>query len=176
MLRKIFVTVAVALVGLVMFGGVSSADINNYEPDEQSTVGVADEDREVETGQTFDLLLGGFDPFEIVSVSWSYTFGEAPPGYLTPSGLRSSRALRSDPDNPFPVQVDQNGAGRQSVSFDQDGYVTFVARGQTSGRTNTAIVKIGTGGTKASTTTAPTTTVAAGAGADGDGGSGSGSD
>lgn len=172
MLRKMAITVASALAGLVLFGGVAAADINDYSADDQPIVGVANEDRAVEVGQTFVLSLGGFDPFEIVDVSWSYTFGEAPPGFIGPSGLRSSRALLSDPQNPFVVQTDKNGAGSQTVSFDQDGYVTFVGVGRNNGHSSSAIVKIGTGGTKPTGPAAPTTTVAAGGGSgsgDGDG-------
>ena len=161
MLRKILVTVAVALTGLVMFGGVSSADVGDYGADNQVTLGVAPEDSEVAQGETFDLILGGYAPGETVDVTGTYGPG--------PNGLRSSRArmLLASPLS-FTVVVDSNGTLSTPVSYDTPGYITFVAVGRTSGVSNTVTVKVGSGGSSGADST--TAAAAAGSGEGNNGG------
>jgi hypothetical protein len=149
MLRKIIATAAVVATALVTFGGVAAADVD-YGADRVVALGVADEDREVDPGETFNLILGGFQDSETVDITGAFSTGQAP------SGLRSGRsvALRDSPLG-FTVTVAPDGTAALPVSYDQDGYVTFVANGRISGSSDPVTIKIGTGG-EGAPTTAPT--------------------
>ena len=141
MLRKILAAGAVALAGLVMFGGVASADVD-YGAD--PNVALNSTDSSVESGSEFDVYGDGFLPGETVGVTATYG---------TPSGLRASRALAtlSSPQR-FTAVADSNGHFSKSVSYDQVGTITFVATGQTSGRTASTVVHVGAAGSVSTTT------------------------
>jgi hypothetical protein len=132
------------LAGLVMFGGIASADID-YGADNQVALGSSADS--VGVGDTFDLIGDGYQGGETVGIVGSYAG--------TSSGLRSSRALAllSSP-LVFSVVADANGHFAEPVSYDQEGTITFVATGMTSGRSATHVVVIGAAGSS------PTTTVA----------------
>jgi hypothetical protein len=144
MLRKILAAGAVALAGLVVFGGVASADVD-YGADTQ--VALSSSQGSVNSGDDFDVFGDGYLPGETVGVTATYTD--------VGNGLRSSRALEtlSSPSS-FTAVADANGHFSQSVNYDQVGTITFVATGMTSGRSASTVVKVGAVGSVSTTTVA----------------------
>ena len=159
MLRKILVTLAVALAGLVMVGGIASAD-TGYGADPVTTpvlgvsgggaAGTADDP--IPLNAPFELGLSGFTPGETIDVVGSFNPAAGGTAEATPPGLRKARAivLRSSPLN-FTATADGAGASAITVSYDQAGTYTFIATGRTSGISNAVSVVVGAAGGSAGT-------------------------
>jgi hypothetical protein len=150
MLRKILVTAAVALAGLVAFGGAASADTGyGADPVTTPTLGISGggaagtADDPIPLGAPFVLGLTGFTPGETIDVVGSLD----PADRGNPPGLRRARAfaLLSSGLN-FTTQADGAGNGALTVSYDEPGTYTFVATGRTSGISNSVSVVVGAAG------------------------------
>jgi LPXTG-motif cell wall-anchored protein len=170
MLRRILVTLAVALAGLLSLGGIASAEPGGYGGEESApALGVAPEDEVVEPGEPFNLLLGGYTPNEIVDVVGTLN----PADEDTPNGLRSARSFArlASPLN-FIVTVDGSGAFAIPVQYTQMGTYTFVATGRESGISNSISVVVGRPGGSGNSTGAGNSAGSAGSGSGDSAGSG----
>src|SRR6478735_4126598 len=142
MLRRILATLTVALAGLLVIGGTASAD-TDYGPD--SAVGLSSSLTTATPGQAFDLIGDGFDAGETVDVVGSVSD--------TAPALRSAHAfaLRSSPLE-FQPTADANGHFViEGLSYDEAGFYTFVATGQSSNKSASQTVEVSVSGISSTT-------------------------
>lgn len=173
MIRKIFLSVVLAAVGLFAAVPAASAAPTPVVGVNYGTVNITTNITIVNNGGVVIIGGGGFLPGETINITITYN---------APSGLRSNRALAAAAaaESGGTAVADAQGNFSSSVNLTQPGVATITATGATSGRSvSTSVTVLGggdsspTGTTTAGSTavvTYSTETVAPVAGGDGNGG------
>ena len=161
MLRKFLTTLAVTVLGLLAVTGVAqAAPPPPYQPPPVVVVNV--NITIIIVNGPFIFFGDGFQPGENIIITIFYN---------GPSGLRGTHALAAAAQSKVAsAAADGNGHFETSLSLDKVGTYTLTATGQSSGRSDSATIKVAATESDVAAGATGTTTVPAGGGGSSDGG------